>query len=302
MMKDAPADAVDEFGACFGCPKNMTFVPAKLFPVLLVALLLGPSLRGQEIDLVGNVNWQTFGRGIRIEAERIQNNRDRGVSDFLRLQIWATTNIYDGVSDITGYVLGTFNLGFLDANSSFVNVGRTVRFFRPPPGLYYTTITLEENTTDGFVIVDSENFVNSQDAPDLVNFGGFGEGSAFFEMGNGDVGFVGNVSWLAGNGRVELAADQILNERASGRSGVLRFRLWATSTPYEGVGVLQGYPMATKRVGRVNAGFYLPDFSRVTFFRPPPSGTYSVTMTLEELVRGRWEIVDFVTFAGESIF
>jgi hypothetical protein len=302
MMKAAPTYAVDEFGACFGCPKNMNFVRPKLFSLLLVALLLGPSVRGQEIDLVGNVNWQTFGRGIRIQAERIQNNRDRSVSDFLRLQIWATTNVYDGVSDISGYVLGTFNLGYLDAGSFFANVSRTVRFFRPPPGLYYTTITLEENTTNGFVILDSENFVNSQDAPDLVNFGGFGQGSAHFDMGNSDVGFVGDVSWLSGNGRVQLTADQILNERESGRSGVLRIRLWATSTPYNGEATLQGFPMATKRVGRVNAGFYLPDFSRVTFFRAPPSGTYWVTMTLEELVRGRWEIVDFVTFPDQSIF
>jgi hypothetical protein len=274
----------------------MTFVRLKLFSLLLFASLLGQSVRGQDIDLVGNVNWQTFGRGIRIQAERIQNNRDRGVSDFLRLQIWATTDVYDGVSDISGYVLGTFNLGYLDAGSSFVNVSRLVRYFRPPPGLYYTTITLEEDTADGFLIVDSENFEG------VVNLGGFGEGSAFFEEGNRDVGFVGNVSWLAGNGRVQLDAEQILNERASGRSGVLRIRLWATSTPYEGVGVLQGFPMATKRVGRVNAGFYLAEFSRVTFFRPPPIGTYYVTMTLEELVRGRWEIVDFVTFADQSVF
>jgi len=280
----------------------MTFVRPKLFSLLLFAFLLGPSVRGQDIDLVGNVSWQTFGRGIRIQAERIQNNRDRGVSDFLRLQIWATTNVYDGVSDITGYVIGTFNLGFLDAGSSIVNASRTVRFFRPPPGLYYTTITLEEDTTNGFVIMDSENFINSQDAPDLVNFGGFGQGSAHFDAGNGDVGFVGDVSWLAGNGRVQLFAEQILNERASGRSGVLRIRLWATSTEYEGVGALQGYPMATRRVGRVNAGFYLADFSRVTFFRPPPSDTYWVTMTLEELVRGGWNIVDFATFPDQSIF
>jgi hypothetical protein len=106
----------------------MTFVRPKLFSLLFFAFLLGPSVRGQDIDLVGNVSWQTFGRGIRIQAERIQNNRDRGVSDFLRLQIWATTNVYDGVSDITGYVLGTFNLGSLDASSSFVNASRVIAF------------------------------------------------------------------------------------------------------------------------------------------------------------------------------
>jgi hypothetical protein len=168
---------------------------------------------------------------------------------------------------------------------------------RPPPGLYYTTITLEEQQTDGnFLIQDSENFDG------LVNFGGFGEGAANFNVGNGDVGFVGDVSWLAGNGRVQLFAEQILNERATGRSGVLRIRLWATTTPYQGEDTLQGYPMTTKRVGRVNAQQYISNFSRYAPFRPPPAGEYYVTMTLEELVRGSWNIVDYVTFDGTSIF
>jgi hypothetical protein len=267
--------------------------------LLLLSLSIGASLRAQEIDLVGSVGWRQFGRAIHIHAERIENNRDSGASGFLRLQIWATTNVYDGVSDISGYVIGTFNLGSLNAGSAFVNASRIVRYFRPPAGLYYTTITLEENTVDGFVIVDSENFDG------IVNFGGFGEGSANVGS-NGDVGFVGDVSWLAGNGRVQLFAEQILNERASGRSGVLRIRLWATSTRYEGVGVLQGYPMTTKRVGRLSAGFFIPNFSRYAFFRPPPEGAYFVTMTLEELVPGGWNIVDFITFEGpfdgKSIF
>jgi hypothetical protein len=60
--------------------------------------------------------------------------------------------------------------------------------------------------------------------------------------------------------------------------------------------------MATKRVGRVTAGFYIPDFSHRTSFRPPPPGNYYVTMTLEEFVHGKWNIVDFVTFPDTSLF
>ena len=274
----------------------MTALRPRLFPVLLFSLLLGVHLRGQELDLSGNVSWDQFGRGIRIFAERIDNNRETGASGFLRLQIWATDQPDDGSNALSGYVLGTFNLGSLPAGSSFVNVGRTVQFFRPPAGIYYTTITLEEQDAEGnYFIVDSENFAGA------VNFGAFGQGSVNFTEGNGDVGFVDEVSWLAGDGRVQFFAEQILNARTS-RSGVLRLKLWATSTPYEGEDLLQGFPLAAKRVGRVNPESALQNFSRRAFFRPPPPGDYYVTMTLEELVRGRWEIVDYATFPDLNIF
>ena len=285
-----------EFHAVKAGPISMNFVCARLSGLVLTALVFAAGARAQDIDLVGDVGWFTAGRGIQIHAERIDNNRTTGRSGFLRLQIWATTNIYDGVSDIVGYVVGRFNLGRLDAGRSFANAARVVRFLKPPPGIYFTTMTLEEETVDGFVIIDSENFT------DPVNFGGFGEGSAHYDTDNGDVGFVGDISWLSGNHRVQIFAEQILNARASGRSGILRVRLWATSTPYGGEPTLQGFPMATKRVGRVTAGFYLQNFSKTTFFRPPPPGEYCVTMTLEEFVRGKWNIVDFVTFPDTSLF
>jgi hypothetical protein len=291
-------DSLNEFLHGLRGRNSMTFIRLNLSLVLFSLLLLGPSLRAQDIDLVGATSWDRFGQRIRIEAERVDNNLTSGASGFLRLQIWATDEPYDGVSDINGYVIGTFNLGSLAAGSSFVNLSRFVRFFRPPAGIYYTTITLEEETVDGFQIVDSANFDQPAETLGAVNFGGFGEGSVDITVPNPNdyVGFFGDVSWLAGNGRVQIFAEQILNERAGGRSGVLRIRLWATSTAYDGGAALQGFPMATKRVGRVDAGFFIQNFSRTTFFRPPLTGNYYVTMTLEELVRGRWEIVDFFTW------
>lgn len=263
--------------------------------LLCASVISMTTVRAQDLDLVGETGWDQFRSAIHIYAERVENNRDAGSSGFLRLQIWATDEPYDGVSDITGYVLGTFNIGSMFAGDAYLYLSRLVRYNRPPPGLYFTTITLEENTTEGFVIADSENFL------DLVNLGGFGEGSAYLDSGNGDVGFAGEVSWLAGNGRVNFFAEQILNERASGRTGALRIRLWATSTPYEGEDFLQGYPMATRSIGRLAAGGVIPNFSRSTFFYPPPPDEYYVTMTLEEYFHG-WNIVDYVTFDGTSIF
>jgi hypothetical protein len=258
---------------------------------------LAVSLEGQEIDLVGDSGWFKSNSKIQIHAERIENTRSTGASGRLRLRVWATTNVYDEVGDIVGYVIGTLNVGPLNAGSFFANVVANVRFVRPPPGIYFTTLTLEEETVDGYLIVDSVNFEGA------VNLGAFGEGFAHFDTDNGDVSFVGDVSWLAGNNRVKVFAQEILNARPSGRSGILRIRLWATNTPYNGGDdVLQGFPMMTKRVGRVNAGQYISNYSRGTTFFAPPRGEYYVTMTLEEFVGGLWNIVDYVTFQDQSLF
>lgn len=265
----------------------------RLHSLLFVgALALSFTADAQEVDLVGNAGWAKRGSRIRIHADQIVNNRSEA-SGYLRLQIWATTNIYDGVSGISGFVLGTYNLGSLAPGESFLNKSRLVHYHAPPPGLYYTTITLEENTTDGFQIVDSENFDG------VVNLGGFGEGSVHLES-LGDITFAGDVSWLAGNKRVEIFAEEIRNERTTGRSGALRVRLFATTEPYDGGAVLRGFPMATARVGRLFAQSQI-SFLRTTRFRPPPIGEYNVLMTLEEYFHG-WNIVDHVNFPERSPF
>ncbi len=268
-----------------------------LSPLLCLAfVVLAVSLPAQEIDLVGSNSWWKVGATLRISAERVENLREAGTSGNLRLRIWATDEIDDGTNDLTGFVLGTSNLRPLPAGYAYVNLSRVVRYNRPPPGLYYTTITLEENTVDGFFIVDSENY------PGLVNLGRYGYGAVENLGSNGDVGFVGDVIWLAGNGRVRFYTEEMLNQRVSGRSGVLRIRLWATATPYDGGPLLQGYPMATRGVGRLSAGGSIPLFARSALFRAPPTGEYYVTMTLEELVPGGWNIVDYVTFPETSLF
>jgi hypothetical protein len=115
------------------------------------------------------------------------------------------------------------------------------------------------------------------------------------------VSFAGEVTWLSGDGRVRLLADSILNERAGGRSGPLRLRLWATSTPWHGETILQGYPLGRARLPRLRAGTAIA-LDRTTFFYPPPPGEYSVTLTLEEWVRGRWEIRDWITYPDRNLF
>lgn len=263
--------------------------------LVFLALILASSLRAQEIDLIGETSWLQSGPTIRISADRVENFRDTGVSGSLRLRIWATYEPDDGTNALTGFVLGNYNLAPLQAGFYYENLSRVVRYNRPPPGLYYTTITLEENTVDGWFIRDSENF------PGIVNLGRYGYGKVEDLGTNGDVGFVGDVIWLAGNGRVQIYTEEMLNQRPTS-SGTLRIRLWATATPYAGGPTLVGYPMATRGVGRLSSGGSIPLFSRSAVFRAPPVGEYHVTMTLEEYVPGGWNIVDYVTFPNTSVF
>jgi hypothetical protein len=135
----------------------------------------------------------------------------------------------------------------------------------------------------------------------IVNLGRYGYGAVNDLSTNGDLGFLGDVSWLAGNGGVRIYSERMLNQRAS-RSGSLRIRLWATETPYAGEPILQGYVMATRGVGRISVGGSVPSFSRSAIFHAPPVGEYFVTMTLEESSSSQWNIVDYVTFQQKSIF
>lgn len=261
-------------------------------------MALAFAVRAQDIDLIGNAGWSKSGSRIRISAAQIHNGRESGCSGSLRLQIWATVEPYDPADDITGYVIGTANLRPLDAGEDYLNVVKRVRYQRPPPGYYFTTITLEEKYSDGsWRIIDSENFAGD------VNLGDFGEGAVDLDLSTtSDISFSGLVSWAAGDGRVQLYAERIHNLRTSGRSGSLRVRLFASDEPYDPSETFFAYPMATKSVGRIYGGPSFTEFyPRLTRFRSPPTGEWFVTITLEEYNRG-WNIRDYYTFIDPRLF
>jgi hypothetical protein len=273
----------------------MKLLPLKF--LILTALVLVGSAHAQDLDLIGNAGWSKSGARIRIYADQIHNYRETGTSGALRLQIWATTDPYDVTNNITGYVIGTANLRSLVAGGDHFDVVRNVRYRRPPPGYYFTTITLEEKYSDGsWLIIDSENFSG------VVNLGGFGEGLVNLELSTtSDISFEGDVSWLSGDKRVQLYAERIHNVRSSGRSGYLRVRLFASDEPYDPAQEFSAYPMATKGVGRIYAQSAIEFYPRLTRFRPPPAGEWYVTITLEEYNRG-WYIRDYYTFLDPRLF
>jgi hypothetical protein len=268
---------------------------------LCVALVSCFTAAAQDIDLIGNVGWIKNGSRIRIEAQQIHNNTAFR-SGLLRLQIWATLEPYDGISDIVGYVIGSARLPRLSAGDDRFDVVKRVRYRRPPAGYYYTTITLEERQGSDWFIIDSENFTDGGGSPSLVNLGGYGEGFVTLDSnGENNLTFFGDVSWLVGNGRAQFTAQEIRNERPSGISGVLRVRLFASTNGYTPGQVFYAYPLATKRVGRLPAQSQTQFVPRTTTYRAPPPGEWYITITLEEYNRG-WTIVDYYNFQDLRVF
>lgn len=264
---------------------------------LLVALVFAGAAHAQELDLIGNAGWSKSGSRLHIRAAQIHNNREAGASGSLRLQIWATEAPYDGTNDIVGFVIGTANLRPLAAGADYFNVVKRVAYRRPPAGYYFTTITLEERYSDGsWLIIDSENFAGA------VNLGGFGEGIVDLTLSTtSDISFSGEVSWFAGDGRVQLFAERIHNLRSSGRSGALRVRLFAGEEAYDPAETFYAFPMAGRSAGRIFASSAIEFNPRPARFRPPPPGEWFVTITLEEYNRG-WIIQDYYTFLDLRLF
>lgn len=247
-----------------------------------------------SIEMSGTASWTRDGSRIDISVSRVTSYRSGGISGTLRLQVWATTTPYYG-GTISGYIMGTRSLGQLNGGYEFSNISGYVPFRSPPSGSYYTTMTLEEYTANGYVIIDYVTFDGT------TSFGGVASGGGYGGGYNGDVSMSGFTSWSSRGSRVTFSVEDISNDREFGRSGSLRLRLWATTTPYDGDSIY-GYVLGTKKLKPLYAGYYYGNLVRTTGFRRPPSGYYYTTMTLEEFTISGWVIIDYVTFSGYTRF
>lgn len=261
----------------------------------ILALLLTWRATAQEIDLVGETSWEQWSRRwLRIYAEEIVNNTS-GYSGPLRLEIVATTNQPTGGNFDGSWTLGSLQLRSLRGGGHYYDLDYLVRYTGPKvPGLYYTSIVLDEYLDGTWYVADWEDFAG------VVNFGGYGYGEAAASETHGPIFFEGNVGWESGFGRVTLWAGAIANE-GSTRTGPLRLRLWATHTIYTGT-VLNGYPLATKSLGRLKPGWGYDNYVRTAPFRVPPEGSYYTVLVLEERVRNGWYVRDWVNFPDQSLF
>lgn len=253
-----------------------------------------------SLSIVGNVSWSINGTKIDISSDEVLNNQLGGVSGTLRLRIWATTLPYSG-GTINGYVLGTRSLGTLSGGYQISNISGYVPYTPPPDGLYYTTMTLEEYTGSGYVIVDYVNFPASQyfstGGSGGVDSGGGGGGAL------DGIGLYGKLKYKlsAKKGTAQFQLGEIYNARSSGLSGLLRVRLWASNSYYAG-GTLTGYPIAERDMGQLAGGYFYDNLSFTTSYSPPPGGAYYLVLTVDEYSNGEWLIQDFYTFPKPKKF
>lgn len=110
-----------------------------------------------RLSLFGSTAWSIRSPRITISADRIVNSRNGGRSGSLRLSVWATTSRYRG-GTLRGRIIGVYGMKPLAGNAYRPNVRGTVPYRRPPRGKYYTTLTLTEYTSAGWVIRDYRNF------------------------------------------------------------------------------------------------------------------------------------------------
>jgi hypothetical protein len=114
-----------------------------------------------SLDLVGPASWAVKNAKVDIRTAKVINPANSRKSGSLRLRLWAVRSRYTG-GPLSGYVLGTRSLAPLAAGYQYTNIKGRVPYRKPPSGKYFTTITLEENTTSGWVVRDYLSFSGSQ--------------------------------------------------------------------------------------------------------------------------------------------
>jgi hypothetical protein len=134
---------------------------AGLSILCVLSVCLNPAIAGAEaFTFIGEVGYRIEGGQATLWAERIQNvsGWDSGL---LRLKLMATPSEYEGGS-LSGYTLGSYRLGYLDADQYYQDVEVDTDYTPPPEGQYFLTLILTESDGGDEDIVDYRNFEESQ--------------------------------------------------------------------------------------------------------------------------------------------
>jgi hypothetical protein len=112
-----------------------------LFCLLVCAGM--PVARGAEIFMDGHIDFAVSGSRMHIFIEDITNFSDTR-TDRLRIRMWASEDRWH--PDRKGRLLTFTRIARLGPFGDFDDVNLSRPWHRPPPDLYYVTITLEERT------------------------------------------------------------------------------------------------------------------------------------------------------------
>lgn len=255
----------------------------------VTVLMLGSApARADDIELDGTFGYSINSTKLTFDLGKIANNRNGGTSGSLRVELWATSSPYTG-GTINGYILGTKDLGILKGGYYFRAKSTSVTYKSPPSGTYYVTLTLEEYSSSGFVIVDYVNF----------------SGAKTFSQGMGssstDLKLEGPSSWSRSGSKLTIKVAKVINASSGGTSGSLRLKVWATTSSYSG-GTITGRVLGYVSLKKLAAGYQYTDINKTVSFKKPPNGTYYTTLTLEEYLKGKYIIKDFIPMSGTTTF
>jgi hypothetical protein len=113
----------------------------------------------------------------------------------------------------------------------------------------------------------------------------------------------GTVGYDRYGGTVTLSASRIENYGAIGSSsGTLVLQLWATSMPYYGQSILNGYKLAEANLGILWGGYYLSNINRSVLFYEPPIGYYNMVLVVAEWDGSKYLTVDWCNFTDVESF
>ena len=115
-----------------------------------------------DLSLEGTYGYTVSNGTVRIQADRVSNQRAYGTSGTIRLELWGFSTPYGG-SGQSGYKLGQTSLGTLSAGWYFYDIDQTVtQLTTLPSGTWYMALIVTEYTgsylNDGYVSVDWGNF------------------------------------------------------------------------------------------------------------------------------------------------
>lgn len=102
---------------------------------------------------------------------------------------------------------------------------------------------------------------------------------------------------------VTLSANRIDNYGAEGSSsGTLVLQLWATSMPYYGQSILNGYKLAEANLGFLWGGYYFSNINRAVTFYEPAIGYYNMVLVVAEWDGSKYLTVDWCNFTEVESF
>ncbi|MEM6823143.1 MAG: hypothetical protein AAF558_14525, partial [Verrucomicrobiota bacterium] len=241
----------------------------------------------KPLRFVGSGGYSWKDDRVTLNVDKIVNEASAGSSGTLKVELWGTTQPYQGGS-IYGHRLGSFRKEGLAAGYVYRDVREQVDFRRPPPGTYNLALVLMEYDGEEYLIKDYIAFdkVKTFKAP---------------KEKKDPVRFIGYARYKFDDDEVILGADKITNENSNGSTGSLEIRLWATKKKYKG-GSIDGYILGKFDKDPLKAGYYYGEISKRVKAYKPPKGTYYLTMTLGELKGEKYTILDYIRFEKQRSY